>query len=256
MLDLASIDLAALGEALEDHSGEDDWCLHPETGEVLFVHEDADLDVDPDDLIPIQPIASAVSYGDMAEFVELVPDRRARDLLARAIEGRGAFRRFKDTLFEFPDLRSAWFAFHDARMRRRALQWLVDHGLVDADEADKAAEAIVEPHVGDGVVDVAQVARDAKAMLTDLYGDRLTDVLMFGSYARGDATEESDLDLLIVLDRLDDPWHELRRVDPILWDLTERSGITVSGFPVSARELESPITPVLIRACADAQPVR
>jgi hypothetical protein len=39
------------------------------------------------------------------DFTERVRDPRAHDLLERAIEGRGAFRRLKDTLFEFPQLR-------------------------------------------------------------------------------------------------------------------------------------------------------
>ena len=56
----------------------------------------------------------------MAEFVAAVHHRRAADLLDRAISGRGAFRRFKDTLFEFPELRDTWFRFRDARARRRA----------------------------------------------------------------------------------------------------------------------------------------
>ena len=56
----------------------------------------------------------------MAEFVAGVHHRRAAELLDRAIAGRGAFRRFKDTLFEFPELREQWFRYRDARSRRRA----------------------------------------------------------------------------------------------------------------------------------------
>ncbi|MGH9243243.1 MAG: UPF0158 family protein [Acidimicrobiales bacterium] len=57
----------------------------------------------------------------MEEFIELVPDQRPAHLLARAIDGRGAFRRFKDTLSDLPELRDQWFIFHDARMSRRAV---------------------------------------------------------------------------------------------------------------------------------------
>ena len=39
------------------------------------------------------------------DFTERVRDPRAHDLLERAIEGRGAFRRFRGTLFEFPEPR-------------------------------------------------------------------------------------------------------------------------------------------------------
>ena len=62
----------------------------------------------------------------MEDFIALVPDRRAADLLGRAIAGRGAFPRFKDTLFEFPELRERWFRFRDTRLRRRAIEFLLD----------------------------------------------------------------------------------------------------------------------------------
>jgi predicted nucleotidyltransferase len=60
------------------------------------------------------------------------------------------------------------------------------------------------------------LSRAVAADLYALYGDRLVDVFVFGSHARGDATEESDLDLLVVLDRVDDPWSEHERMEETL----------------------------------------
>jgi hypothetical protein len=64
---------------------------------------------------------------------ETITDERAGRRLARAIQGKGAFRRFKDQLHEeHPGLLPAWYAFRDARATRRAVQWLVattDDGL-------------------------------------------------------------------------------------------------------------------------------
>jgi hypothetical protein len=65
-------------------------------------------------------------------------DERAGRRLARAIQGKGAFRRFKDELHEeLPDLLPVWYAFRDARARRRAVQWLADNSLIDDDAADR-----------------------------------------------------------------------------------------------------------------------
>src|SRR5947199_401104 len=79
------------------------WWLDPRTGELEPWFElGANLDgTHPEDrgLLAIEPIESSESYSDMADFAEGVSDVRARDLLLRAIAGRGAFRRFKDTLF-------------------------------------------------------------------------------------------------------------------------------------------------------------
>ena len=38
-----------------------------------------------------------------------------------------------------------------------------------------------------------------KALLTDLYGDALVDVVLFGSYARGEQTAHSDIDVAVIL---------------------------------------------------------
>ena len=63
-------------------------------------------------------------------------DEHASRRLARAIRGRGAFRHFKDELYEeYPDLVSVWHTFRDVRARRRAVEWLLDEGLIDATEA-------------------------------------------------------------------------------------------------------------------------
>jgi hypothetical protein len=63
----------------------------------------------------------------MADFAEGISDERAGRRLARAIDGKGAFRRFKDELHEeYPHLLPAWYAFRDVRAKRRAVDWLVD----------------------------------------------------------------------------------------------------------------------------------
>jgi hypothetical protein len=46
---------------------------------------------------------------------------------------------------------------------------------------------------------VRQVAGEYKAGLQDLYGDELVELILFGSYARGDYHNESDIDFAVVL---------------------------------------------------------
>ncbi len=58
--------------------------------------------------------------------------------LARAIQGKGAFRRFQDELHEeYPDLLPAWYAFREIRAKRRAVQWLADNPFIDDDVASR-----------------------------------------------------------------------------------------------------------------------
>lgn len=52
------------------------------------------------------------------------------------MRGKGAFRRFKDELYmEYPDLVPAWDAFRSAPAERRAVRWLLDHGLIHEEVA-------------------------------------------------------------------------------------------------------------------------
>ena len=145
MLDLGKLDVDEIAIALSDQTDyEHRWLIDPRTGEIAFWTSDTGIDgenpidLDELDLMPIDPLPSWVWYADMAVFAEGVSDDAAGQRLERAIRGRGAFRRFKDELFEeHPDLVSAWHAFHDARANRRAVEWLLDQGLIRDDAARK-----------------------------------------------------------------------------------------------------------------------
>ncbi len=96
------------------------------------------VDLDDLDFAGIVPLPSWIWYQDMADFAEAGTGDRAGRRPARAIQGRGAFRRFKDALREeYPDLLPAWYAFRDARARRRAVQWLAGNSLIDDEAADR-----------------------------------------------------------------------------------------------------------------------
>lgn len=74
-----------------------------------------------DRFVEVPQTESREAYGDMEDFVGLVGSERLGDRLGRAIEGRGAFRRFKDVLDDHPDVRERWFRLRDERDRERAL---------------------------------------------------------------------------------------------------------------------------------------
>lgn len=45
---------------------------------------------------------------------------------------------------------------------------------------------------------VKQIAKEYKAVLQNLYGNELAELVLFGSYARGEQHNESDIDFAIV----------------------------------------------------------
>jgi Uncharacterised protein family (UPF0158) len=134
MLDLAKIDVDEIATALSDQTDyEHLWLIDPRTRDMSFWTSDTGIDgsnpvdLDEPDLVPIDPLPSAVWYPDMADFAEGITDDAGRRL-GRGIRGKGAFRRFKDELFEdCPDLVPVWQAFSDARAKRRAVEWLLEH---------------------------------------------------------------------------------------------------------------------------------
>jgi uncharacterized protein UPF0158 len=64
----------------------------------------------------------------MEEFIATVSDEHLQELLDVAIQGRGAFRRFKDVLARHPAEQQRWFDFQASRVKARAREWLTDEG--------------------------------------------------------------------------------------------------------------------------------
>ncbi|GAA4401211.1 nucleotidyltransferase domain-containing protein [Nibrella viscosa] len=73
------------------------------------------------------------------------------------------------------------------------------------------------------------LTQELKQALTDLYGERLDKVILYGSYARSDFHDESDVDVLAVL-RVDSvrPSGEFRKYGDIVWAMWEKYGVWVS----------------------------
>lgn len=103
--------------------------------------------------------------------------------------------------------------------------------------------------------DPVEIATAAAEDLRALYGARLRRLFLFGSWARGDAHPESDIDLLVVLDRVDSPWEELRRMDEILWRHSYNNDAVISAVPVAERDLTDAPHPLLVRAQVEGRAV-
>ncbi len=128
--------------ALTTNAGEFTCYLDVRTGEVQMVpldhlgadgdwpaEEEIDAGLNAGHLIHIEPFGASVEYEWMAEFASTVRDARLRDLLELALNGRGAFRRFKDVLLEHPAERERWFAFRDGQVRAAASEWLAENEI-------------------------------------------------------------------------------------------------------------------------------
>ncbi|MFN2347226.1 MAG: UPF0158 family protein [Dermatophilaceae bacterium] len=155
MLDLNAVDVEEIATALADQTDyEHRWLIDPRTGEIAFWTSDTGIDgenpveIDELDLVLIDPLPPYVWFEDMVDFADGISDRAAGDALHRALQGKGAFRRFKNELYQRqPDLISSWHAFRDARARVRAVQWLVDEGLIDEEAVREFERAHPDPEL-------------------------------------------------------------------------------------------------------------
>ncbi|SFO49323.1 Uncharacterised protein family (UPF0158) [Pseudonocardia ammonioxydans] len=106
----------------------------------LEVGEEDEDDGDAPWWLPVDSEGSRAGYRDMCEFITTtVPDEDRRDRLEIAIQGRGAFRRFKDVLARWPGELERWFGFSEERQRGRARAWLADAGYCAVPPAERAA---------------------------------------------------------------------------------------------------------------------
>lgn len=95
---------------------------------------------------------------------------------------------------------------------------------------------------------VQKILAEAKVQLSALYAQRLRELILFGSYARGDYTKGSDIDLLLLLDGLDDPVAERDRYFEAICDLSLKYDTVLSVIPVDYRTYQSRKTPLILNA--------
>lgn len=75
---------------------------------------------------------------------------------------------------------------------------------------------------------IRSMVREVKTTLETLYGERLKGVYLFGSYARGEEDEESDVDILIILDRINHYAGEVDRTGELISTLSLKHGVSIS----------------------------
>jgi len=85
--------------------------------------------------IRVDPASSREQYRWMEKFVSSVSDEPLRQRLIIAIDGKGAFRRFKDVLIAYPAERERWFTYRADLLHWHIHNWLNDHGIESAGDA-------------------------------------------------------------------------------------------------------------------------
>ncbi|MEZ0540189.1 nucleotidyltransferase family protein [Fibrella arboris] len=88
--------------------------------------------------------------------------------------------------------------------------------------------------------DLDAISRRFKEELTVLYGERLERLVLFGSYARGNYTPDSDVDYLVVLNQHPVQFgQEVDKISQISSDLGIEYTVHISAKPVSVVDYKS-----------------
>ncbi|MEI9942266.1 MAG: UPF0158 family protein [Pseudomonadota bacterium] len=190
------VDWEALEDAFENNAPEVHSYLHLVSGEVLRV---VDGIADPEmhsriasdtTYMRIEPVSSREQYRWMERFIPMVEEGELRDQLTSAIDGKGAFRRFKDVLMTYGTERERWFAFRSERLRVFMEAWLTAHGLAPTARPVWPPDAPPEPVVAQEVL-VARRKSSAEALrkqlreLADTLGARdLEKVTAFAEFVK------------------------------------------------------------------------
>ncbi|MFN3488952.1 MAG: nucleotidyltransferase domain-containing protein [Emticicia sp.] len=92
---------------------------------------------------------------------------------------------------------------------------------------------------------IRQIAEEFKAELKKLYGDELSQLVLFGSHARGDFNEESDIDFAVVLKSSETRGAaEIFKISPVSTELGLKYSELISVLPISSLRLSTSINPI------------
>jgi GAF domain-containing protein len=101
----------------------------------FFLHED--------DYLELPSRFDIDEYGIMADFIASLENRGQVNQLHRAIQGSGAFRRFKDLIREL-GVDEQWLAFRRAAFKEIAIEWCEENGIAYLDDFEVVDNARIQ----------------------------------------------------------------------------------------------------------------
>ena len=127
-----SVNWSDLEIAFERNSPDQESFLDLENGDLLSIVEGepdaaarrAKVAANATGYLRVDPASSREQYRWMERFVSSVADAPLKERLLIAIDGKGAFRRFKDVLLAFPAERERWFVYRSEVLHFHIQTWL------------------------------------------------------------------------------------------------------------------------------------
>lgn len=93
---------------------------------------------------------------------------------------------------------------------------------------------------------VQKIISDIRSELEKIYLHRLKEMILFGSYARGDYVEGSDIDIALLLEELTDSYREREKYFPVICRLSLEYDTVISVVPFDSLEFQAKRTPLIL----------
>jgi predicted nucleotidyltransferase len=90
------------------------------------------------------------------------------------------------------------------------------------------------------------ILEELRSELKQLYKGRFKRLILYGSYARGEATENSDIDVVAVIEGIENPVKELGKLSDLISRLSLKYDTLLSLYPISTSDFEERNSPLLL----------
>ena len=95
-------------------------------------------------------------------------------------------------------------------------------------------------------MEIQQVLKEFRKKIEALYSQRLKNIILYGSYATGKATVDSDIDLAVVLNGEVAAGEEIDRMIDIVTEINLKFSVLLSIYPVSEKQYNTINSPLLM----------
>ncbi len=99
-----------------------------------------------------------------------------------------------------------------------------------------------------------EILKEFRKEIKKIYNNKLKSIILYGSWARGDATEDSDIDVLVVLKGKVIPGNEIDRMIDVITEINLKYKVLISVYPVSEKDYSTINSPLLMNVRREGVP--